>query len=163
MHKYILTTPMTTQPQAQHNLNTVVGLDMKMTIHPHPPHKLNGSLQEPQINIYWPQLNIMWTNNHGHNNNVHDNNNIYTISIFLPCVSFQKNQDQSGENNMGLFSSYHCKIPHICREILAPEIVFPENLIFSWLLYCCASPLPGPWIICDACLSVQYITGKSKK
>ena len=24
------------------------------------PHKLNSSLQEPQINIYWPQLNIMW-------------------------------------------------------------------------------------------------------
>ena len=41
----------TTQPQQ--NLNTVVGLDMKMTVQttpPHPPHqpqKLNGGLQEP--------------------------------------------------------------------------------------------------------------------
>ena len=24
------------------------------------PQKLNGGLQEPQINIYWPQLDIMW-------------------------------------------------------------------------------------------------------
>ena len=41
----------------QHNLNTVVGLDMKMTVQttptqPTPPQKLYGSLQEPQINIY---------------------------------------------------------------------------------------------------------------
>ena len=53
----------------QHNLNTVVGLDMKMTVQnrpPHhyhptiPPHKLISSIHDPQINIYWPQLNIMW-------------------------------------------------------------------------------------------------------
>ena len=43
--------PITTQ----HNLNTVVGLDTKMTV-----QTPNRSLQEPQINIYWPQLNIMW-------------------------------------------------------------------------------------------------------
>ena len=40
------------QPQRQHNLNTVVGLDTKMTLHTTPPQKLNGSLREPQINIY---------------------------------------------------------------------------------------------------------------
>ena len=49
---------------AQHNLNTVVGLDMKLTVQTPPTHptqhKLNGSLQEPRINTYWPQLNIIW-------------------------------------------------------------------------------------------------------
>ena len=44
----------------QHNLNTVVGLDTKMTVqtqplhHPTPPQKFNGSLQKPQINIDHP-------------------------------------------------------------------------------------------------------------
>ena len=38
---------------------------MKMTVnntHPTlpPPHKLNGSLQEPHITIYCPQLNTLW-------------------------------------------------------------------------------------------------------
>ena len=65
-HKYraaglgiFVTTPTTTQ----HNLNTVVGLDMKMTVQTpphHPPQKLNGEHQGPQINIYWPQLNTIW-------------------------------------------------------------------------------------------------------
>ena len=37
------------------NNNTAVGLDVKMTVQtPPPPHKLNGRLREPQINIYWP-------------------------------------------------------------------------------------------------------------
>ena len=27
---------------------------------PIPPHKRNRSLQEPQINNYWPKLNIVW-------------------------------------------------------------------------------------------------------
>ena len=40
----------------QHNLNTLVGLDTKMILQT-PPHKLNGSVQETQINIYSPQLN----------------------------------------------------------------------------------------------------------
>ena len=44
-------TPITTQ----HNLNTVVGLDMKMTMQTPPPstppQKLNGSFQELQINV----------------------------------------------------------------------------------------------------------------
>ena len=48
----LVTTPTTTQ----HNLNTDVGLDTKMTMQttppPTPPQKLNISLQEPQINIY---------------------------------------------------------------------------------------------------------------
>ena len=47
----------------QHNLNTVVRLDTKMTVHfppPTQPHKLKISLHEPQINTHWPQLNIMW-------------------------------------------------------------------------------------------------------
>ena len=61
---FIFVTTPTTQPQ--NNLNTEVGLDMKITVqspphhHPTPPQKLNSSLQEPRINIYWPQLNIMW-------------------------------------------------------------------------------------------------------
>ena len=53
---------------SQHNLNIVVGLDMKMTVHTTPHHptppehtqKLNGRLQEYQINIHWSQLNKMW-------------------------------------------------------------------------------------------------------
>ena len=52
----------TTQPQ--HNLNTVVGLDTKMTLYTTPPptispQKLNCSLQKPQITNYSPQLNIV--------------------------------------------------------------------------------------------------------
>ena len=43
----------------KHN-NKVVGLNTKMTVHTNPTHKLNWSLQEHQINIYWPQLNIIW-------------------------------------------------------------------------------------------------------
>ena len=39
----IVTTPTTTQ----HNLKTVVGLDMKMTVYTTPqPHKLNSSLND---------------------------------------------------------------------------------------------------------------------
>ena len=39
--------------QPQHNLNsTLVGLEMKITLHTTPPQKLNESVQEPQINIY---------------------------------------------------------------------------------------------------------------
>ena len=47
--------------QQQHNLNTVVGLDMKMTLQTTPTHprKPNGCLQEPQNNIYRPELNIV--------------------------------------------------------------------------------------------------------
>ena len=55
-------TPTTTQHNQQHNLNTVVGLDMKMTVQtpppptpPHPPQKLKGGLQEPRISIYCDQ------------------------------------------------------------------------------------------------------------
>ena len=48
----------TTQPR--HNLNTVVGLYTKMTTHTTPPHPLNGGLQDPHINIYWPHVNKMW-------------------------------------------------------------------------------------------------------
>ena len=49
--------------QPQHNVNTVAGLDTKMTVHttpapPHPPHKLNDYPQESQINIYWPVTTI---------------------------------------------------------------------------------------------------------
>ena len=55
---YLLSQPQTqhntTQPQ--HNLNTMVRLDMKMTVHANPttppPQKLNSNLQEPQINFY---------------------------------------------------------------------------------------------------------------
>ena len=39
----------------EHNLDTVFGLDMKMTVQTppnHPPQKLNGEHQGPQINIY---------------------------------------------------------------------------------------------------------------
>ena len=45
--------------QTQHNLNTVLGLDMKMTVqtpptthHPTPPQKLKGGRQETRANIY---------------------------------------------------------------------------------------------------------------
>ena len=61
------------QPQQQPNATTTqpqhsswVGHEKDCTNHPipfHPPthqQKLNCSLQEPRINIYWPQLNIMW-------------------------------------------------------------------------------------------------------
>ena len=50
---FIVTTP--TPTPTQHNLNTVVGLDTKMTVHtpPHPPpQKLNIRLWKPQMNIY---------------------------------------------------------------------------------------------------------------
>ena len=43
----IVTTPATTQ----HNLNNVVWLDTKMTMHTTPPQKLKGGIQEPQIDI----------------------------------------------------------------------------------------------------------------
>ena len=42
----------TTPTATQENLNTVVGLDMKMTVQAPPPQKLNKGLKEPQINIY---------------------------------------------------------------------------------------------------------------
>ena len=47
IHAFFVTTPTTTQPQ--HKLNTVVGLDTKMTLHT---SQLYCSFQEPQINIY---------------------------------------------------------------------------------------------------------------
>ena len=37
----------------------------------HQPHKLNGSLQEPQINIYWQQTKYDVTSNN--KNNIYDN------------------------------------------------------------------------------------------
>ena len=42
------------QNPSNNNLNTEVGLGTKITVHtpPHPPQKLYGSLQEPEINIY---------------------------------------------------------------------------------------------------------------
>ena len=58
----------TTPTPTHQNLNTIVGLDTKITVHPTPPlQKLNRGLLGPQINIYWPQLNIMWliTSNRG--------------------------------------------------------------------------------------------------
>ena len=47
----------------QHNLKTVVGLDMKMTEQtpPPPPHKLNSSLHKPKNNIHCWQLNVVWS------------------------------------------------------------------------------------------------------
>ena len=49
----------------QQNLNTVVGLNQKMTVQapppqplPPPPQKFNGSIQVPKNNTYWPQLDI---------------------------------------------------------------------------------------------------------
>ena len=53
-----------------------------------PPHKLNGSLQERQIIIYWPQLNTMWSvttsrhnNNINNNNKINNNNNNININV----------------------------------------------------------------------------------
>ena len=45
----------------QHNLNTIVGFDMKITVQTPPPHKLNSSLHEPQSSIHCWKLNIMWS------------------------------------------------------------------------------------------------------
>ena len=48
-----------TQTTTQQNFNAVVGLDIEMTWQTTPtPQKLSRSLQEPQINIYWPQLDL---------------------------------------------------------------------------------------------------------
>ena len=59
------------QPQQQHNTTPTQPQHCSWVWHendcahqpqPHPIHhtKLNGSLQAPQINIYWPQLDKMW-------------------------------------------------------------------------------------------------------
>ena len=53
---FVVIPPTTTHHNQQHNLNTAMGW-LQTT----PPQKLNGSLQEPQINIFWPQLYIMWS------------------------------------------------------------------------------------------------------
>ena len=57
------------KPKLNHNSTqpniTKVGFYMKMTLQPTPapppPDKYKGSLQKPQMNIYWPQLNMMWS------------------------------------------------------------------------------------------------------
>ena len=55
---------MLSQTKRQHNTTpqpcSWVGHKNDYAQSPHPPQKLNGGLQEPQINIYWPQLNTMW-------------------------------------------------------------------------------------------------------
>ena len=86
--KYFVTTPTPTQQ----NLNTIVGLATKMTVHPTPPlQKLNRGLPGPQINIYWPQLtmhNVTNNINQGHNNNIYNNNNNKMNSLWNPQNNF---------------------------------------------------------------------------
>ena len=56
----IVPTPGTTQ----HNLNTVVGFDIKMTVQTpphHPTTQTQHELHKPQNDIHWWQLNILWS------------------------------------------------------------------------------------------------------
>ena len=70
---------MTAQPQ--HNLNTVVGLnmDMKMTLHTTPPQKLNGSLLDQHL-LTTTKYNVTSNNKKGHNNNIYNNDNNKTTA-----------------------------------------------------------------------------------
>ena len=71
----------TTQPQR--NLNNECA-NHPTTHPPHPPHKLNGSLQEP---LKSSKYNVMSNKNQGHINNINNNNNnnINHNSSFKKC------------------------------------------------------------------------------
>ena len=58
----------------QHNLKTVVGLDVVHPILIHHPRKLNGSLHKSQISIFLTTTKSNMTNNNkqGHNNNINN-------------------------------------------------------------------------------------------
>ena len=59
---------MTTQ---QNTTSTIVGLDVKITVHTTPPQSLNGSLHLLTTTKY----NVISNNKQDHNNNIKNNNN----------------------------------------------------------------------------------------
>ena len=82
------------QPQQQHSTTRYTTATLQLgwtrkwlckphqnTTHPTPPQKLNISLWEPQMNIYWTQLSMISNNEQSHNNDINNNNNIPTLEI----------------------------------------------------------------------------------